>query len=188
MSFRGRNVERSEDAATEFGHMVHIPDGALCRCGTRGCIEAYAADYGVLRAAYGVPDTTPPAPAVPHREYVQLMEAARRGDRNAIHAFNLAGSAIGFGINRLMTVFDPEPRRHRRPGRRSLSADAGRALEARHFRFAHRPRAGRARTSSPTATNPNRSSRGLRAKALHAISTRTCSLPCPRPANARRPE
>jgi predicted NBD/HSP70 family sugar kinase len=107
MSFHGRNVGRSEDAATEFGHMVHIPGGALCRCGTKGCIEAYAADYGVLRTAYGVPNTTPPAPAVPHRQYVQLIESARRGDRNAIHAFNLAGSAIGFGLNRLMTVFDP---------------------------------------------------------------------------------
>ena len=107
MSFEGQNVGRSEDAATEFGHMVHIPHGALCRCGTRGCIEAYAADYGVLRAAYGVPDFTPPAPAVPYRQYVELIQRARRGDRNAAQAFNKAGSAIGFGINRLMTVFDP---------------------------------------------------------------------------------
>jgi predicted NBD/HSP70 family sugar kinase/predicted transcriptional regulator len=107
MSFHGNSFVRSEDTATEFGHMVHIPNGALCRCGTRGCIEAYAADYGILRTAYGVPDTTPPAPAVPHHQYVELMESARRGDRNAAHAFNLAGSAIGFGINRLMTVFDP---------------------------------------------------------------------------------
>lgn len=106
MSFHGRNVGLSEDAATEFGHMVHIPDGALCRCGTRGCIEAYAADYGVLRAAYSVPDTAPPAPAVPYRQYVELIQSARRGERNAVHAFKMAGSAIGFGINRLMTVFD----------------------------------------------------------------------------------
>lgn len=107
LSFRGQNAGRSDDAATEFGHMVHIPNGALCRCGTRGCIEAYAADYGVLRAAYGVPDTAPPAPAVPYRQYVELIQMARRGDRNALRAFNEAGSAIGFGINRLMTVFDP---------------------------------------------------------------------------------
>ena len=107
LSFRGQNAGRSEDAATEFGHMVHIPNGALCRCGTRGCIEAYAADYGVLRAAYGVPDTALPAPAVPHRQYVELIQMARRGDRNAVRAFNEAGAAIGFGINRLMTVFDP---------------------------------------------------------------------------------
>lgn len=107
VSFHGPGTGRSEDAATEFGHMVHIPHGALCRCGTRGCIEAYAADYGVLRTAYGVPETTRPAPAVPHAQYVHLIEAARRGDPRAIRAFNVAGSAIGYGLNRLMTVFDP---------------------------------------------------------------------------------
>ena len=32
-------------AAAEFGHMNHLPDGPLCRCGRRGCVEAYAADY-----------------------------------------------------------------------------------------------------------------------------------------------
>ena len=38
-------------AASEFGHMNHIPHGPLCRCGKQGCIEAYAADYGIWRAA-----------------------------------------------------------------------------------------------------------------------------------------
>ncbi len=33
----------------EFGHTkVHL-DGALCRCGQRGCLEAYVADYALLR-------------------------------------------------------------------------------------------------------------------------------------------
>ena len=107
LSYQSRAIEQTENAGTEFGHMTHVPDGALCRCGMRGCIEAYAADYGVLRAAFGVPDTTAPAPAVPHREYITLIQAARRGDRNAIRAFRIAGGAIGFGISRLMTVFDP---------------------------------------------------------------------------------
>ncbi len=125
MSFHGRNVERAENAGTEFGHMIHIPNGALCRCGTRGCIEAYAADYGILRTAFSVPDTTPPAPAVPYRLYVELIQAARRGDRSVIRAFNLAGSAIGFGINRLMTVFDPSHVVIVGPGAEALSLMQG---------------------------------------------------------------
>jgi predicted NBD/HSP70 family sugar kinase len=94
------------DAATEFGHMNHIPDGALCRCGARGCIEAYAADYGVLRTAFSVPERTPPATAVPQASYRKLIEQARAGERDVIYAFNLAGRAIGYGINRLMSVFE----------------------------------------------------------------------------------
>src|SRR3546814_12418462 len=38
-----------------FGHMLHIPGGAMCRCGARGCIEAYAGFYAVLRTAFEVP-------------------------------------------------------------------------------------------------------------------------------------
>ena len=49
-------------AAAEFGHMNHLPHGALCRCGRRGCVEAYAADYGILRNASGEPDSRPPPP------------------------------------------------------------------------------------------------------------------------------
>jgi predicted NBD/HSP70 family sugar kinase len=73
----------------------------------RGCIEAYAADYGVLRTAYGVPEKVPPAAAVPPAAYEELMHLARTGRRNAIHAFNTAGRAIGFGLGRMMTITAP---------------------------------------------------------------------------------
>lgn len=107
MTFRGQILGRGEEGGTEFGHMNHMPGGALCRCGMRGCIEAYAADYGVLRTAYSVPETAPPAAAVPAAEYDGLIARAQRGDRAVTHAFNLAGRAIGYGIARLLTVFDP---------------------------------------------------------------------------------
>lgn len=106
VSIRSGGAGSGENSATEFGHMNHSPNGALCRCGMRGCIEAYASDYGVLRTTYGVPDRTPPAPAVPPNEYEKLIAQAHAGDRSTLHAFNLAGSALGFGISRLMTVFD----------------------------------------------------------------------------------
>lgn len=107
MTFRGQILGRGDEGATEFGHMNHLPNGALCRCGMRGCIEAYASDYGVLRTAYSVPETAPPAPAVPAQQYEDLIARAEAGDRNATHAFNLAGRAVGFGLSRMMAVFDP---------------------------------------------------------------------------------
>lgn len=98
---------RGDEGATEFGHMIHIPGGARCRCGMRGCIEAYAADYGVLRTAYGVPEDTEPAPTVPVAEYADLIRQARAGRRNVLHAFHLAGRAIGYGLGRVLTVAAP---------------------------------------------------------------------------------
>lgn len=99
---------RSPDAdlGTEFGHMIHVPGGALCRCGARGCIEAYAADYAVLRAAYSVPEHTVPASAVPPADILQITARARHGERSARRAFTGAGEAIGYGISRLISVIE----------------------------------------------------------------------------------
>ena len=60
-----------------------------------------------LRNAYGVPDQVAPASSVPTAAYQELVHLAQTGRRNAIHAFNLAGRAIGFGLSRLMTVANP---------------------------------------------------------------------------------
>lgn len=121
LSLRGQISGRGEGGATEFGHMNHIPNGALCRCGMRGCIEAYAADYGILRTSYSVPETTPPAPAVPTQQFEALIHRAETGDRDATHGFNLAGRAIGFGLSRMMAMFDPTHILIVGPGARALN-------------------------------------------------------------------
>ncbi|MBW8857673.1 MAG: ROK family protein, partial [Bradyrhizobium sp.] len=36
-------------AGSEIGHVKLAPDGPQCRCGQRGCIEAYLADYALYR-------------------------------------------------------------------------------------------------------------------------------------------
>ncbi len=121
LSLHGQITGRGKDGATEFGHMNHIPNGALCRCGMRGCIEAYAADYGVLRTAYSVPETAPPAPAVPAQQYESLIQRAEMGDRTATHGFNLAGRAIGYGLARMLAMFDPSHILIVGPGARALN-------------------------------------------------------------------
>ena len=122
MTFRGQIMGRGDEGATEFGHMNHVPNGALCRCGMRGCIEAYAADYGVLRTAYSVPETATPAPAVPAQQYEGLIARAEAGERSATHAFNQAGRAIGYGLSRMMAVFDPSHILIVGPGARAFGA------------------------------------------------------------------
>lgn len=107
VSFRGQALGREDSGGTEFGHMNHAPEGALCRCGMRGCIEAYAADYAVLRTAYSVRETTPPAATVPPEQYRALIQRAQLGDRSAIHAFNTAGCALGYGLSRMLAIYDP---------------------------------------------------------------------------------
>lgn len=120
LSPNGQGTSRSEGSATEFGHMNHIPSGALCRCGMRGCIEAYVADYGLLRTVYSVPETAPPAPAVPAQQYESLLNRAEQGDRAAAHGFHVAGRALGYGLSRMLAMFDPSRILLVGPGARAL--------------------------------------------------------------------
>ena len=96
-------------SAPNFGHMLHIPNGALCRCGARGCIEAYAGFYAILRTAFEVPIDTIPAKFVPLAEIDKIAAQARQGNRRAQLAFRQAGVALGNGLSRLLSLHGHMP-------------------------------------------------------------------------------
>ena len=93
----GALVEGRRSSAMEFGHMTHQPGGAPCACGRLGCVEAYAADYAILRAAGRDPEGDADA----------LAAEARAGDGAARAAFSVAGAALGYGLGRLFALVGP---------------------------------------------------------------------------------
>lgn len=95
--------------APNFGHMLHIPNGALCRCGSRGCVEAYSGFYAILRAAFEVPTDTLPAKFVPLAELDKIAATARQGHRAASFAFRQAGLALGNGLSRMLSLHGAMP-------------------------------------------------------------------------------
>lgn len=99
----------SEIVAPNFGHMLHTPKGALCRCGTSGCIEAYAGFYAILRAAFEAPMDRIPAKFVPLSEIEKIAHQARQGHRMARLAFRQAGMALGSGLSRLLSLYESMP-------------------------------------------------------------------------------
>ncbi|MCJ7996449.1 ROK family transcriptional regulator [Rhizobium cremeum] len=101
-----------------FGHMLHQANGALCRCGGRGCIEAYAGFYAILRTAFEVPTDTLPAKFVPLSEVDKIAALAHRGDRGSVHAFRQAGLALGNGLSRLLSLYEHMPITITGPGTR----------------------------------------------------------------------
>jgi len=108
-------------AAAEFGHMNHKPGGPLCRCGRRGCVEAYAADYSLLRWASGEAATRPPSVnAIPESEMLALETAAGHGERLACEAYAMAGEALGFGMARIMSILTPSRIVLTGPGTRAM--------------------------------------------------------------------
>lgn len=106
---RERDGERADVMAPNFGHMLHMPDGALCRCGAKGCVEAYCGFYGILRTAFEVPTNTIPAKFVPIVEVEKIAASARSGNRMAAFAFRQAGLALGNGLSRLFSLYGHMP-------------------------------------------------------------------------------
>ncbi len=100
----------------EAGHYRAVPDGRLCGCGNRGCLEQYASgnaltaearDFArrspeaatrLLRLAGGTPEgITGP----------EITRAATEGDPVALRCFNIVGSWLGQGMADLAAILDP---------------------------------------------------------------------------------
>ncbi len=56
----------------------------MCRCGKRGCIEAYAADYGIQRMAEGMSIDDEPGGRVSALRMDALIDYAHAGNRATI--------------------------------------------------------------------------------------------------------
>ena len=109
LMLKGKLFMCTRSSGAEFGHMNHVPDGALCRCGRRGCVEAYAGNYAIARHARGLGDDVPPPSDVSDQEMLALAAAARAADGPEREAFRRAGEAIGFGLGSLFALIDPAP-------------------------------------------------------------------------------
>lgn len=101
--FRG-----SQRLGMELGHTKVQLDGALCRCGQRGCLEAYIADYALAREA-----TT--ALNWGHKEgqsmavlLESLFDQAKAGNAIAKSIFRRAGRYMAMGLSNVINLFDPE--------------------------------------------------------------------------------
>ena len=92
----------------EFGHVVVEPGGRLCRCGKKGCLEAYVSDFSILDAAretcYDLQWECPPQGELTIED---VLEEARRGQPNLVRIFNRAGRRLGQGVAGMIQILNP---------------------------------------------------------------------------------
>ena len=91
----------------EFGHTKVQLDGALCRCGQRGCLEAYIADYALAREAATALETEAAPNANPHIVLQSLFTEAKNGNEAALSIFRRAGRYLAVGLSNIINIFDP---------------------------------------------------------------------------------
>ncbi|MET3519310.1 ROK family protein [Mesorhizobium abyssinicae] len=105
---KGELFTGTHSSGGEFGHMIHRPGGALCRCGRRGCVEAYAGNYAIWRNAKQMGEDAEPVD-VSDADMRSLAARARAGDGPERQAYRKAGEALGYGLGSLFALIDPAP-------------------------------------------------------------------------------
>ncbi|MEU6455614.1 ROK family transcriptional regulator [Streptomyces sp. NPDC047065] len=104
------DVERGR--AVEWGHLTVRVRGRRCRCGARGCLEAYAGAEALL-ARWREAGGQPPPGADEEAALTALLSAARPADGGApdpVATGVLAETAeyLGAGLSDLINLFQPE--------------------------------------------------------------------------------
>ncbi len=97
----------SSGLGLELGHTkVHL-DGALCRCGQRGCLEAYVADYAIAREATVALERMHAAPGATPALLQALYDEAKAGNPAARSIFHRAGRYLAVGLANVVNLFEP---------------------------------------------------------------------------------
>jgi glucokinase len=81
--------------AGELGHQTVLPDGPLCGCGNRGCVEA------LVRADVLASNAGKPTPS-------SVFEGAREGENRCIAAVAQMAEFLGIGLANVVTLFGPD--------------------------------------------------------------------------------
>jgi predicted NBD/HSP70 family sugar kinase len=91
----------------ELGHTKVQLDGALCRCGQRGCLEAYVADYALVREASTALNFDPSEMGDIGLVLDRLFDEAKNGHEAATTIFKRAGRYLATGLANVINLFDP---------------------------------------------------------------------------------
>lgn len=91
----------------ELGHTKVQLDGALCRCGQRGCLEAYVADYALAREATTALNWNHKDGQTINILLESLYDHAKAGNTAARSIFRRAGRYLAVGLSNVVNLFDP---------------------------------------------------------------------------------
>jgi predicted NBD/HSP70 family sugar kinase len=99
----GATYQGATSSGAEFGHITVVVDGGRrCRCGSTGCLEAYAGAEAIL-ARYG----RPMAADDQELALAELIDAAGTSPRAAA-VLDETAQYLGAGIGTLINLFNPE--------------------------------------------------------------------------------
>jgi glucokinase len=109
----GKVVYGNDGFAGEVGHTIVQPEGRMCGCGRKGCVEAYSSVTGLRKTALELLSNTKIDSSL--REITQeniggkaIYNAARSGDTLALKCFEITAKMLAIGMANAVAVTSPE--------------------------------------------------------------------------------
>lgn len=97
--------------AGEFGHTCFVPNGRLCGCGKKGCLEAYVAANGIVMNAKEVLEESDKPSLMREAETLSpriIQDFCEQGDELAIETYRRTGYYLGIGLANYASIMNPE--------------------------------------------------------------------------------
>lgn len=99
--------------AGEIGHVTVIPNGRLCGCGRKGCLEAYASATGIKRTVFELMCNYTAESELREISFNQMTakmiyDAAVKKDPIALEAFRFTGCVLGGALANTVAHTSPE--------------------------------------------------------------------------------
>lgn len=99
--------------AGEAGHAIIQPEGRLCGCGRRGCLETYCSATGIVRTAKELLETTQTESILRslNRESItakDISDAAEKNDKLALQCFDMTAKYLAIGLANAAVLTSPK--------------------------------------------------------------------------------
>lgn len=111
MVIGGMINEGANGMAGEFGHITIDPDGPLCNCGNRGCLEAMSSGIAVLREMERQLEQNVSHPLYGRRKELTIEDVfcmVEEKDLLTISILNRSAFYMGIAVSNLINIWDPE--------------------------------------------------------------------------------
>lgn len=99
--------------AGEAGHTIAVPDGRLCGCGRKGCLETYCSATGIKTTVIEMMSDNKYESILKNIKPEDITsrmiyDAALKGDKLAIEAFNFTSRLLGSKLADIVAITSPE--------------------------------------------------------------------------------
>ena len=105
----------ADGMAGEVGHVMVDPEGPVCGCGSRGCLEMFASATGIVRMAREALEGGADSAHLPADESGwnrlaarDVWLAAKEGDAVARSVFHRVGRSLGIGAAGVISLLNPQ--------------------------------------------------------------------------------